>query len=152
MDDGNSVLRALLGYSKSQIKKKRATKNQKPEAAVVAQIQQWCYAQGWQVQRIESKNTFNPKAGRWISSPTTPGTPDIIGTLPSGVFVAIEVKAPGKLKTLRDNQREFILQKISSNAFCIVTDSVARLEKIYNHWRTLSSLTEKREFLLTQMP
>lgn len=150
MDNDNPVTKALLGYSQRQIKTKRQTKNRKPEARVVIDILQWCKLKEWQVQRIESKNTYNPKAGRWVSSPTAPGTPDIIGTLPTGVFVAIEVKAPGRLTTLRDNQREFLLQKINSNAFALVTDSVARLEKIYNHWKTLSGV-EARDYLRTEL-
>lgn len=122
-----------------QQQSKRKTKNRKPEKDVERYCLEWMRARDWDVQIVEAKATYNPRAGRYLrNTSVSAGTCDCIGTLPDGKFVAIEFKAPGRLSTFAHDrnveQRDYILKKIHSGAFACVVDSASRLEKIYAAW------------------
>ena len=55
------------------------------------------------------------------------GSPDIVGVLPDGRFLGIEVKLPGK--NLNDKQVEFLAKLKDNHAFVIVAHSVEEVAK-----------------------
>jgi hypothetical protein len=60
------------------------------------------------------------------------GVPDILACSPEGRFIAIEVKAPGKLGTTSALQN-YNLQQISScGGLSIAVDSLKKSKKFYN--------------------
>lgn len=146
-------------HAKLANKNQRFTKNRKPEKDVERFCLAWMREQGWDVQIIESKATFNPRAGRYLrNTSVTTGTCDCIGTLPNGVFVAVEFKAPGRLNTFAHDrnfaQRDYLLAKIHSGAFAAVVDSVARLEKIFGEYQESLAISKDKakNILLSWLP
>lgn len=129
-------------------------RNKKPEKLVEAECLFWMRQQRWSVQVIESKATLSN--GVWRNQAVSAGTCDCIGTMPDGISVYIEFKAPGKLKTFNREknirQREYIKSKIHMNAFSTVVDSVELLEQIYTTWQKMETPEEKRLFLLNVLP
>ena len=51
-----------------------------------------------------------------------PGISDILGVTKEGIFVAIEVKSPGKKRTLSAHQRAFLDKIKGAGAIAIVAD------------------------------
>ena len=58
---------------------------------------------GWGV-RVNTQGQYVEKLGRFIPGQTKRGTPDILGALPGGRFIAIECKQPKE--KLRDDQED----------------------------------------------
>lgn len=146
-------------HKKLANKKRRFTKNRKPEKEVAKFALEWMREKNWDVQIVEAKAAYKPSAGRYIrNSSVSAGTCDCIGTLPNGVFVAIEFKAPGRLSTFASDknheQRDYLLAKIHSGAFACVVDSVARLENIYNEYVMALEVSrdKAKNFLLASLP
>lgn len=131
-------------------------KNDDPENLVVKDCLAWMRANNWNVNVYEAKATFSPTAGRWINQSMQPGISDIGGSEATGIGAWIECKAPGCriASRLRDNQREFLVNKIHANNFAIVTDSVVYLEKTYQRWLEIRAQDPQRAkvFLLGQLP
>lgn len=159
MSDHKDRVRAALErhHSKLANKQKRFKKNGKPEKAVEREVLIWARDRGWDVQVLESKAAYNPRAGCFVrSSAVSVGTCDIIGNTDGGVFLAIELKAPGRLSTFASDrncaQRDYLIAKIHNNAFACVTDSVERLEKIYTTWSNLEYADQKKQYLLGMLP
>lgn len=158
------VRRALENYASRdwrEIQKQsgliQKRKNSKPEKEVEKEVLPWLRQLGAQVEVYESKATYNPAAGRYISQSMKAGTCDIMGTLPDGTAIAIELKAKGKLSTFNkaknERQRTFIKNRINSNAFACVVDSLERLIYIYTEWSKLkNSGKDAKEFLLNMLP
>jgi hypothetical protein len=151
--------KALENYYTKQIKKSGPPKkNRKPEKEVAKWCMDWMRSQDWSVQIVESKNTYNPQAGRWVSSSTKAGTADCLGTLPSGTFVAIEFKSPGRLSTFNADknvrQRDYIIEKIHTYSFACVVDSVARLKEIYDAYVSALEVSKDKakNVLLNYLP
>jgi hypothetical protein len=132
-------------------------KNQKPEKLVERACLEWMRSQGWSVQIFESKATYDPK-GFWRNQSMKAGNADCQGTLPSGRACYIEFKAKGKLSTfkLAKNYRQqmFLKEKILSNAFCAVVDSVELLKEIYERWEHLEKIEPllARNYLYKKLP
>lgn len=128
--------------------------NEKPEKDVEKACMKWMREQGFSVQVIESKATYSPKAGTWLQQGAKQGTADCIGNTGDGTAVCIEFKAPKKLSTLKYNQRQFLVDKINTGVFAIVTDSVERLQIIYARWLELriQSVWGAKSYLLSMLP
>lgn len=155
------ALKALENHHRKLANKqiKFTRRNGKPEKEVERFCLQWMRERNWDVQILESKAVYNANAGRYLRTMSvSAGTCDCIGTLPNGLFVAIEFKAPGRLATFASDrnhlQRDYIINKIKSGCFACVTDSAARLEKIYNAWlEALQVSPEKgKDTLLSFLP
>lgn len=129
-------------------------KNDKPEKQVQTDCLNWMRKNGWSVNIFEAKSTYDPSRGRYISQSMKAGTLDCGGSVPLGIACVIEFKAPGKLSSLRDNQRKTLIEKINSNNFAVVVDSVGRLEKLYIEWvaRREISLEAARAYLMSMLP
>jgi hypothetical protein len=128
---------------------KRKTRNKSPERDLSKLIMSWLKVNEFDCTIVESKAVYNQKAKRYLKSQAVPGFPDIVGNDSRGTAVYIELKAPGRLSTIKDRQREFLLRKIKSNCFAVCVDGVGRLEKTYEHWKSL--MEEPRRDFLTQI-
>lgn len=164
MDKKDGARRALEKYSQNEIKKyapkkPRLKKNKHPERDLVQKpCVEWMLQLGWIVKIYESKATWNPHQGRYMQQSMAAGHADCMGNTLDGLTVAIEFKSPGKLKTFtRDgNQRqvEFIIEKIDSNCFACVVDSLEMLKRIWKEYCDAKSkgLDVARAYLLSQLP
>ncbi len=155
----DSTKKALDSYMSRQLKtKQKRGANGKPEKEVERACLAWMRAQGWQVQIYAASSTYSPSAGRWIGQAMKAGTVDCQGLLPDGTFVAVEFKAPGRLKTFNleknTRQREYLIQKIKMNAFGCVVDSARRLQMIFDGYKELmeTSKDQAQMFLLRELP
>lgn len=151
------VANAIAGFFERQDKKQKgpSRKNQKPEKQTEKECLDWMREQKFDVQIVEAKSVFSRERGRFISQSVKAGTVDCIGNDPQGFGVFVEFKAPGRLSTLRDAQRKFLIKKIHSGAFACVTDSAKRLADIYHAWckfRREGKLDQSKLFLVQKLP
>jgi hypothetical protein len=115
--------------------KPRARKrNDNPEARISLEIKNHLVALGWSVDIVESKAVFSASAQSYTHGKTRPGFSDICGNSPSGQAVYIEVKSKGRRSSIRPAQFDFLTEKIKTNAFAIVADSVEYVDRIYKAW------------------
>jgi len=130
-------------------------KNKAPEKEEVKKLMGWLRENEFSVNVVESKAVYDPNAKRYLSGQTDAGFSDITGTDKNGFAVFVEAKAPGKLKTLKYNQREFLLEKIKLNAFAVCADSVERLKVMYAKWLKLKlngEMHDAQRFLILHLP
>jgi len=139
--------------------KQRHKRNGKPEKEVATACMKWMESQGWSVQILEAKATYNPKAGRYLRNTSVEaGTVDCLGSTNMGTLCAVEFKAPGRLSTFAADrnslQRDYLINKISSYCFGCVTDSVDRLELIYNEYLLALEVSREKakQLLLNWLP
>jgi hypothetical protein len=152
MNYKKNVENAISNFLKKQEPKQNSSqKNQKPEKEVEALVQSRLKELGFFSFVVESKAVFSPEAGRFLGSRVKAGTADILAVSPSGLFCALELKAPGRASTLRDNQRQFLLNAIDKNAFACVVDSVERFDYL---WKTFNDLPLRfrKELLINALP
>lgn len=150
-----SVKKAIESYCEKQLKKsqaKRKKKNEKPEKALEKEVMLWLKQNKFTCNVVESKAVFSQKAQRYLNSQAIPGMADIVGNGPDGVAVFIELKAPGKLGTIRPAQYEFLMTKIESNCFAVCIDSVLLLERMVKMWAMLKTPETKQMFLKNSCP
>lgn len=129
--------------------------NEKPEKEFEQVALAWLRANGFHVNVVESKATFNPQLGRYVNQSVKGGFADIVGNHQSGLAVFIELKAPGRRSTLRDNQREFLLSKIQTGCFAVCVDSLMLLQNQFerfmlHHRRGQYQLA--KDFLIAALP
>lgn len=55
------------------------------------------------------------------------GVSDLIGCSPNGLFCAVEVKAPGKVKDTSEAQKRFIARVVALGGIAICADSLGSL-------------------------
>lgn len=129
-------------------------KNQKPEAKVVNASLLWLNEMGFSCCVVDAAATFSISAGRYLRGMAKKGMTDIVGVTPTGYGTFIEIKALGKLNTLKDHQKEFIREKILKGSFSIVTDSAQRLKDIYTQWHSLKLIDNDKSiaYLLDKLP
>lgn len=144
-----AIKRYMDKNHKLETTSKPKSKNQKPEKLVELQVLEWCRKQGWHVSVVESKAVFSASAGRYLSGQVKAGFPDVVGLTQQGLFVAIELKAPGRRSTLRDQQRAYLNQVICRHGFGLVVDCAEYLEKCYQGF--LHS-DDKKNYLLSLLP
>ena len=64
------------------------------------------------------------------------GTSDIIACSPNGLYVAIEVKAPGKMSTVSPLQKHFIKEINKRGGLAFATDNYKEFIKRINNGKT----------------
>lgn len=128
----NAIKRHQERQSKVQSGPKR--KNNKPEKMLEFEVSQWLKKNDFAFNVVESKAVYSHSAGRYLKGQTDSGFADIVGLDKNGNFIAIELKAPGRLSTLREKQREYLNGIINKNGFAVVIDNVKSLEEYYGHW------------------
>lgn len=124
-------------------------KNLKPEKEVQIACVTWMRSLGWDVSIIESKATYDHKSGRYISQSVKAGYSDCSGNTNHGLSIYIEFKAPGRLSTLRFNQREFLLKKIESGCFAVCVDGTSLLKTL---WKEFNLAEDKKAYLISKLP
>lgn len=124
-------------------------KNKSPELDLEREAIRYFNSMGWDLDSIESKNQYDPRSGKYLASPNESGIVDCVGNDNYGNAVYIEWKAPGKISTLREKQRMFLIRKINTNCFAVVADSIKFVEEHYNAWLSHS---RPRDFLFSLLP
>lgn len=143
------IKKATEGYIKKTTTIKQKRHNKSPEKDLQQDVVKWLRSIGWDVSVVESKSTFSLKQGRYIGQAAAPGFCDIVGNDPEGRAVFIEMKAPGRRNTLRDNQREFLIRKINSGCYAVVADSQLYIHQTYHQWLHTN---DKPKYLLSLLP
>lgn len=126
-----------------------------PERDVQDEVIKWLRSNGFSINVVESKATFDLKSNRYIGQSVKQGFVDLVGNYKTGLSVFIELKAPGRRYTLRDNQRKFLLEKINSGCFAVCVDSVMLLKNQFERFMLHHSRQQfdlAKEFLLTALP
>jgi hypothetical protein len=152
-DETSSRIRASIERLSEREDKKyrsRKRKNNNPEELVVKSLQYYFNTCGFFVCGYESKAKFIN--GVWRTSGLNVGTPDLIGVDNEGYFMAVEVKAKGKRSTLRREQREFLTKTIMCGGLGICADSVEYFQEVYEEWKKLDSVNERRILLMSKLP
>lgn len=104
-------------------RKARAAKGIRLEEDIQEDILRWLRAHGLLVARLDASAQLNARGYRELTDHT--GWPDIIGMLPDGKFLGIEVKS--KTGSLRDSQVRFfdaVNAVAGANHVCFVARSV----------------------------
>lgn len=128
-------------------------RNNSPEADLIKEALMWLRDMGWNLDVVESKATFSQELQKWIQQTVRAGFSDTVGSDPFGHAAYIEWKAPGKRSTLRQNQYEFLKEKIERKCFAIVADSKRYVVDVYRQWKNHRPGTEASiNFLLDQLP
>jgi predicted metal-dependent phosphotriesterase family hydrolase len=122
----------------------------KPEKITEQLCLSYCNTVGIDVDVIDSKATFSQAKNIYTKSKSVPeGFSDLVGNTQDGVAVFIELKAKGKLKTLREKQYMFLRRKIMQNCFACAVDSDDLLHDIYMNWIKADN---KIDYLLSRLP
>lgn len=110
-------------------------RNASPEKLVEAKFKFFAHLNHWELDVIESKAQYNVAAGTYRKSKAAPeGFADMVGFSHNLEPVYLELKAPGKRHTVRDEQLVFLVKKIVRGAFAIVTDDPKHMTDHYNEW------------------
>lgn len=97
-------------------------KRKAPEAAVGRVIDDFLRSIGAYVRTIKSDGTkIN---GKWRRSAQGAGISDRVGILPGGRFIAVEIKAPGRKRTLSEPQFNYLANIIRLGGVGVVADCV----------------------------
>lgn len=133
---GEGVRNAVNKFYEREAKKQASPKrkNSKPEKLVERAVMSWLKERGFSCHVYEAKAKFLPGKGYTWRTPIPVGHTDIGGVNRVGIGIYVELKAPGRISALRDEQREFIINKIDNCCFSCVVDSVDSLECIYDSW------------------
>lgn len=76
--------------------------------------------------RNQTQGTWDAAKGVYRSKQTLKGVPDVLGILPDGRFMGIEIKRPGQ--HLRPEQAYFQQEALKARGFCVCVHSVAEIE------------------------
>ena len=149
-----SAQKALYNYHAKQLPKsgKPKKKNQKPEKDVEKTCLKWMREHGFNVDIIEAKGGYNNQYGVIA---VKAGFSDCVGNDNFGRACFVEFKAKGRRSNVSEIQRQFLLSKISTNTFAVVTDCVEHLSNSYNIWCGLydyGKYKRAREFLMSILP
>lgn len=109
-----------------------------PEKQVEKDVLRIARQLGFDLDVIDSKRVFTPggKLSRKSNAPV--GMSDLVGNCPNAILAVCELKAPGKLSTLRPKQMSFLLRKSQKGAFACVVDSAEMFVHCWQYWRSLS--------------
>lgn len=161
MDHKKRVMDALkrnhARLYKDQKKEGKAKKKYaKPEKQVEEEVMKWCTLNGFDMHVVEAKAVFNPHVGQYLRGQAAKGFPDMCGCDMYGHSAWIELKAPGRLSTLRPEQRSFLESKIEKNCFAVCVDKVEKLQQYYDRWVDMkmyqSDPAKCREYLYQCLP
>ncbi len=76
--------------------------------------------------RNQTTGIYDPRRGVFRAGQTLRGVPDVLGILPDGRFLGVEVKRPGK--HLEPHQQEFQTRATALKAVCVCVHSAAELD------------------------
>ena len=149
MNDYKKRIASAIGnFERKQMPKpERKKTNDKPEAKFLLELKKHLTSLGFSMSIIEGKANYSESAGRYMHGAVSAGYPDLSGNTPQGVAVFIEVKAPGKRKNIRPEQRAFLIEKIKTNCLAICCDSIEYFDRIWLNWPLLG-----QKFLMDELP
>ena len=128
--------------------KRGSKKNAKPEKVLEKQILEWALRRGFSLHVIEAKAVYSTAAGRYLRGQAEAGLPDLIGNFGS-LSVWVELKSKGRMGTLKEHQREFLVRKIEQECFAVCVDSVELLSEVF---QAFISSVDKIKLLLNALP
>lgn len=137
---------------KQSLVQPRKEKNQTPELAEQMLVLNYLESIGWLMTEVDSKAVYSEKLGTYVSGNATVGTSDLVGCTESGLGSFVEMKAPGRRSTLKNHQREFLVERIYKGSFACCSDGVEHISGLIAAWNSLSSLAEKKALLLQDLP
>lgn len=150
----NSIKKSIERYSKKHIPKPpRKTKSKRPEKEVEKKIMALLRRYDFDCFVVDSKAHMGSN-GAYYAQSAKSGVSDIVGVAPNGLGVFIELKAPGRLKTVKDHQLIFLDGKIKRGAFGAVIDSeelFLRLWETFMGYRK-NSKAEGYQYLISELP
>lgn len=114
-----------------------------PEKIVEKDVLAYCSNMGWFVSVVDSSAVYSAKSGGYRRGMAKKGFPDIVGCDHNGRFVAIELKAKGKLSTIRAEQKAYLNKATACGAFAVCVDSADLLHKLYIEF--ISSLISRKD-------
>lgn len=156
MDYKKRVVGALERYYQRQEKQEEtpSRKNNDPEKQLEKKACEWFKLNGFDIDIIEAKATFNPSDMSYTGISASFGMSDCVGNSNRGHAVFIELKAPGRRigSALREKQRSFLIRKINTGCFAIVADSIEYIDKTWKHFQSLPTMNERISFLLNELP
>lgn len=138
--------------------KRKNKKNQKPEKELVEKpCVEWLKNMGFRYKIIEAKATWSHERGCYYSSAVKAGTLDCHFTDKNGFSCWVEFKAPGKIRTVLRNRRQYqtLVEEIEAGCFAVVVDSVELLKSLYEQWlsiRMIEGLDASIAFLKNNLP
>lgn len=109
-----------------------------PEKQVQKDVLKIARQLGFDLDVVDSKRVFTPsgKLSRRGNAPS--GMTDLVGNCPNAVLAVIELKAPGRLSTLRASQMAWMFRKSQLGAFAVVVDSAEMFVHCWQYWRSQS--------------
>lgn len=149
------VQNSITNYYKridKELKPQSKQKNQQPEAELRKLVLKELRLAGFLALYVESKAVFSQQLGQYLHSQVQPGTSDLICLDSYGNFLAVELKAPGRVGTLKDHQREFLLSVIDRNGFACCVDSFESLINLYNKWIKEKNREIRQALLVSALP
>jgi hypothetical protein len=106
-----------------------------PEKIVEKLVLEECRSLNIDIDVIDSKATFSEKTKTYKKSRSAPvGSPDLWGNTDQGIAVYIELKAQGKIKNLRPEQRLFLEKKVLQGCFACCVDSPLLFREHFFQW------------------
>lgn len=133
------VKASLLNYLDREAKKrerelKPSRKNKAPEKDLVSEILKQCKKFGFDLYVTDSAAKWDNQAERYVANEFASGMSDLSGDR-GGIACYIEIKAPGKRVTLKENQRDFLIRKINRGCFAMCADSWRSIPEIFARWQ-----------------
>lgn len=107
-------------------------RNKRPEKALEKSIVAFLEVHRWVVTPLNAGKMFK---GKYKVELAPTGTSDLICCSPTGRYVAIEVKAPGKLSGATDAQKAFLFRVNENHGLGMVVDSMGPIEALVLRFR-----------------
>jgi hypothetical protein len=151
----NRIQKVINTYSEKQYKadsQPKRQKNKKPEEELRQEMLKHLRQLGFLALRIESQAVFSQSAGRYMRGQVAAGVSDILACSQDGCFLAIELKAKGRLKTLKSHQSAFLQSVIKQNGFACCCDSIELFDFLWESFASFESDEKRKKFLLEQLP
>jgi len=125
----DGIRKATEKYARKEKHRVARPHRHSPEKVLEKEIMAYLISIGASVDVVEASNYGTDF---WKRPAIRAGFSDIVGNLQGGRALYLELKAPGRRNTLKDHQREFLIEKIKSGAFAACVDSVKLLSELVN--------------------
>ena len=139
--------KAVEKYSSRGLKK-QTKKREHPEKELEKEVMTWAKEYGFDLTVVDSSGY-----GTWDNKKVGElGVTDLIGNY-KALSVWIELKAKGKLSTIRYDQYKFLERKAQAGCFAVCVDSVDLLKEIWSQWLYKKTVGQGPiEYLLDVLP
>lgn len=144
-DEKNAIIDRLAAKQKRSAARTKTTASRKaPEKAFQNALLKHMRSLGFDVTYMDS-STFGVAVN--ISKTGEYGISDLVGNIGS-LSVWVEVKAPGRLKSLKVHQYMFLRRKLEAGCFACCVDSIERFDEL---WKLFQSADFPGE-LIEELP